>query len=529
MKRWILFLILLVSKYSVAYYNSFTYGNATWSYDSDHVYNNTFILSKVTVASGITEVTVPGPKYYNYGYYYSIRLDANLFSSQKELITINVPAEVPVLVYPFIGCDKLRYINIDSAHETRSSVDGVVYDKSGKSLIVVPNAINEFVVPLDVTNVWGTAFSNCKGMTAIGVESGNGYYASVDGVLYNKEITELVACPPLKESVSIPDTVTDIGSDAFSGCTNLSEVVFPTNLKNIGSSAFQGCTALTEVRLPEGVTKIGSSSFQGCTALTEVRLPESVASIGSSAFSGCSGLTEIIFPEGITYIDLYTFDGCTGLSKVVLPSTITNLDSRAFAGCNGVRSVTVPQSICSTNKLMTIFPNAYSRITDVIIADGTTTIGQYLFSSCVNLENLTIPDSVTSISADAFNNCDKLNAKLYVQQLKGVFGPEAGASVRYALDDVVQDRTIVSVTVDSDCAIDEFVLKNGKVYDCAIRIVNTADTAVQMSLPSGYVYESFVGAAPLILPPHSTNMLTITRTGDRTFLVARRQLQSIGL
>ena len=97
----------------------------------------------------------------------------------------------------------------------------------------------------------------------------------------------------------------------------------------------------------------------------------------------------------------------------------------------------------------------------------------------------------------------------------------------YLLTDYAVDRAIASVTVDADCAIDEFVLKNGKVYDCVLRIVNTADTAVKLSLPDGYEYESFKGTDPLTIPANSRNILTITRTADRTFLVSREELVTV--
>ena len=89
------------------------------------------------------------------------------------------------------------------------------------------------------------------------------------------------------------------------------------------------------------------------------------------------------------------------------------------------------------------------------------------------------------------------------------------------------DRTISTVTVDADCAIDSFVLTDGKVYDTVLRIVNTADHAVTLSLPSGYSYERFKGTSPLTIPANSANMLTITRTADRVFFVTREELESI--
>ncbi len=83
------------------------------------------------------------------------------------------------------------------------------------------------------------------------------------------------------------------------------------------------------------------------------------------------------------------------------------------------------------------------------------------------------------------------------------------------------------MTVSSDCAIDAFVLADGKVYDSVVRIVNTAGKAVKVTLPAGYTYETFKGAKPLTIPANSRNILTITRTADKTFLVSRRELETV--
>ena len=114
----------------------------------------------------------------------------------------------------------------------------------------------------------------------------------------------------------------------------------------------------------------------------------------------------------------------------------------------------------------------------------------------------------------------------------GVGGSSGGGSAepvdpRYALADHAADRAIASVTVDRDCAIDSFVLKDGKVYDCVVRVVNTSASEVHLTLPAGYVYETFKGAKPLTIPANSRNILTITRTTGDTFLVSREELQTV--
>ncbi|MBR6733910.1 MAG: hypothetical protein IKL96_05880, partial [Kiritimatiellae bacterium] len=139
-----------------------------------------------------------------------------------------------------------------------------------------------------------------------------------------------------------------------------------------------------------------------------------------------------------------------------------------------------------------------------------------------------------------FQGCDKLWTAWYrtLAKCSGMGETGVGSSsgtttiiqqvaAPYDLTNGVADRSIASVTVNSNCAIDEFVLKNGKVYDCALRIVNTSEAPVKLSLPRGYEYETFRGAKPLTIPALSRNILTITRTTDNTFLVSRRQLEIV--
>ena len=128
------------------------------------------------------------------------------------------------------------------------------------------------------------------------------------------------------------------------------------------------------------------------------------------------------------------------------------------------------------------------------------------------------------------------NVQLILSLFRTIFGSRSPAVVTtivqqvaapYALTDHAADRAIASVTVNGDCAIDSFVLKDGEVYDCALRIVNTADHDVKVSLPSGYVYETYKGVKPLTIPANSRNMLSITRTADKTFLVSREELEDV--
>ena len=171
-------------------------------------------------------------------------------------------------------------------------------------------------------------------------------------------------------------------------------------------------------------------------------------------------------------------------------------------------------------------------ITGVTISNGVTSIGDRAFYNCMSLEQLTIPESVTGYGVSCFDGCPAYTKKLYGAIFGDSSAPVSTTIVQqvempYALTNSVADRAIAAVTVDDDCAIDEFVLKDGKVYDCILYISNTASRRVMLTLPAGYVYKAIKGARPLSIPANSQSILSITRVADDVFLVSREDLETI--
>ena len=186
-------------------------------------------------------------------------------------------------------------------------------------------------------------------------------------------------------SITIPDSVTEIGFGAFENCTSLkdiyvnitdlaaystknkmheiirrnirllvngveiTELVIPNSVTEIGTSAFRDCTSLTSITIPDSVTSIGKGAFYGCTSLTSITIPDSVTSIGDFAFNGCTSLTSITIPDSVTSIGDYAFSGCTSLTSVTIPDSVTSIRYQAFYSCGNLREVyckrTTPPSI----------------------------------------------------------------------------------------------------------------------------------------------------------------------------------------
>ena len=211
-------------------------------------------------------------------------------------------------------------------------------------------------------------------------------------------------------TVIIPDSVTSIGSYAFSECSGLSSVGIGNGVTSIGDYAFNGCRNLINVKIGNRTTSIGDYAFYNCKNLSSIEIPDSVTSIGSWAFYGCTSLTSVEISDNLSSIGYSAFRACSNLMIVVIPDNVIFIDSFAFSNCSALTSFTIPYGVRYIGR-GTFFD--CSNITSVIIPDTVTSIYPEAFYGCDSLTSITIPDSVTSIGENAFYGCVSLAYNTY--------------------------------------------------------------------------------------------------------------------
>ena len=203
-------------------------------------------------------------------------------------------------------------------------------------------------------------------------------------------------------SVVIPDGVTRIGSDAFSGCSGVTNVTIPDSVTDIDEGAFHGCSGLADMN---GFVLVRNILHYYCGEGGDVTIPDGVTGIGKEAFSGCSELTSVTIPDGLSSIGRFAFSGCGGLTSITMPGNVPDVGEGAFGGCDGLRHVTLTRFVPATFTLGALFPDAYGLITEIVLPEGITVVGDSAFSGCSGLTSLTIPDGVTRIGNEAFSGC----------------------------------------------------------------------------------------------------------------------------
>lgn len=338
----------------------------------------------------------------------------------------------------------------------------------GESLMEIGNnafqgctGLTSITIPDNVTYIGSNAFQGCTGLTSISFGDGvqdvgekafqqctkltsvnindisswcetrfvdnysNPLYLAKHLYLNGTEITDL----------TIPGSVSSIGNNVFYGYTSLTSVSIENGVSSIGTNAFYNCSNLSSVYIPNSVVNIEYNAFQNCSKLNSVYISDVASWCGISFNNNTANplyyakkiylndleLKRLIIPSDVTTIGKYAFLNCTSIESVTIPNRITTVGLDAFSGCTGLNSVYINNlstwSVIAFNS-QSSNPLYYARqlflndekLTDLIIPDDISSIGQNAFINCTSITSLTIPSNITAIGDNAFTGCNGLSS-----------------------------------------------------------------------------------------------------------------------
>lgn len=418
-KRWIvLFAVLLMSFLLVACQNETTEDEAETSPALKNL--DFYVLSdgtygvKVKEAEALTleELVIPS----TYDGNAVTELADEAFKNCRSLKTVTIPDSVKHIgVNAFVGCDALEsmslpFVGAEMDGETNAHL-GYLFGAqwSADNGKAVPESLKEIVVT-GGTKIEASAFRHCEHLT----------------------------------SITIPDSVTHIGSFAMQGCSGLSRVSLPfvgkekngttdTHFGYVFGAISQDYNkdhvpeTLKEVAITGG-EEIPFSSFQACSKIEHIKIGSSVQRICRYAFSGCTSLVSIDFEteSQLKEIHMQAFAHCSSLKSIEIPVGVTSIGTLAFLKCKALEYIELPDSLVSIG----ISPfNECSSLKSVKVGSGLTTLDKLLFYGCSALESITIPNTVTKIELELMLGSDAFTRLYYngtAAQWKSVQKAESG-------------------------------------------------------------------------------------------------------
>lgn len=351
----------------------------------------------------------------------------------------------------YIGRRAFSYSNVEIVHLPNS------LDEIGEDAFYSCNQLTQITLPDGLEYIGESAFCNCRklesvripktvknigyyafdcynyyqenyGIKSIEVDPENKVYASENGVLFDKAMTELIkypsgkkdksyavpegvvtisdrafnSCPEIS-SVTLPQSVAYIGSYAFYECGKLIDIDLPKSVETIGEGAFADCSNLESIVIPDGVISVNNATFRNCYRLSSVVLPSGIVEIGDGAFEDCHRLEQISLPDDLIVIGKWAFDN-TGLSQLTLPKGLIAIGDSAFRNCN-ISALKVPDSVDY------IGSGAFAECSGLVKAelpDGFSLINSETFFRCERLTEIILPDSIKMVGDSAFSNCVSL-------------------------------------------------------------------------------------------------------------------------
>ena len=309
---------------------------------------------------------------------------------------------------------------------TAPSITQVNINGDGSTIVVLSYIRNSYIVELkknidEAGTITGDGSYKYGREITIKAQANSGYifdgwYIDSEKTEYSQEQTFIMPSKKITleaRFIENPFNYDSNNSTKITGLKNksLTNLVIPNGVTEIGNEAFSGCSNIISISIPSSVQKIGNRAFYGCTSLKSIEIPNGVKSIESGTFYNCEKLTSVVIPNSVTAIWGYAFCSCTSLTGIEIPNSVTNIESNAFAYCSNLVSIEIPDYVSS-------------------ISEG-------LFARCKKLESIVLPASLTSIGNRAFEDCTSLSKVYFKGTLSQWYNITIGSNNNYLNSDKV--------------------------------------------------------------------------------------------
>ena len=391
---------------------------------------------------GINTITLPDSVTY---------ISDEAFENVFNLYTVNLGASISnidpdVFAYTPVDC-----INVSEENPYYCTINGIVYNKAGDTLVVYPRGQGYvYCVPDNVVDASVLFTKDYYSYIEIEFSENSKAFKKIDGVTYTADMTTVLYCDQDKEgSYVMPDTVTTIKEFAFSG-SQLSSITVSDKVSEIVYNTFSFCSNLETINLPDTLQSIGDSAFFESNIKNLSVLPSGLTSIGSTAFANTQ-MTSVTIPGGVAEIGHEAF-ARSNLATVQLLNGIQVIGSGAFM-CNNISEITIPESV----EYISYSAFESNNISSLVIPDTVTQLGSYSFASNP-ISKLTIGSGICEIPSGAFAGC--LLTSLTTSK-----------NIEWIGDYAFSEAPISKLVFEAD----EIYLGNGAFYGCPLDDTSFSD------------------------------------------------------
>ena len=302
----------------------------------------------------------------------------------------------------------LKDITVSGDNKVFCSVDGVMYSKDMTKVVAYPPQKGDtYYVPESVSDIsifmGSEKFNSLYAHINVVIPDGSENFITVDGVTYSGDMTKILWVDPEKTgSYTMPDSVTAIDEKAFEGSA-LESISISPNVTEIVYATFADCASLVSVEMPASVKSIGDMSFASCDSLESIDL-SAVERFGDRSFADCTSLNGIQLSDKLYEADSGVFWGCTALEAITIPASLTTVPASMFSDCTSLKQVNISEGVVTISR--SAF--AYSGIEEFIAPASLCEIFPDAFYGCMSLKKAVIDCNVRVIPDNCFNSCENL-------------------------------------------------------------------------------------------------------------------------